>query len=267
MKAAKFDYARPETLEEAVTLLSREGAKVMAGSQSLGPMMNMRLVETDLLVDVTGIPEMVRIEETRDGVTLGGCITHSAIEDGRVPDATRGVLPGIAANIAYRAVRNRGTIGGSLAHADPAADWVVVLAALEGELTTFGPNGRRRIAIAELVTGAFETVLAADEILEAVHIPKLSNAARWGFCKMCRKTGAFAQAMCAVFVEPSRGVSRLTIGVTDSAPIVISEASKVISEPGSVAQLLRDAGLADDWYRFQLHVAAVRRAVAQASQA
>jgi carbon-monoxide dehydrogenase medium subunit len=117
VKPARFDYARPASLGEAVALLGTRGGvvKCLAGGQSLGPMLNLRLVQPDLLVDITHIPELTRVEEDGDGLLLGACTTHAAIEDGRV-------LPAVAHGIAYRAVRSRGTIGGSLAHADPAAD-------------------------------------------------------------------------------------------------------------------------------------------------
>src|SRR5215210_5184325 len=96
----------------------------IAGGQSLGPMLNLRLVQPDLLIDLTRIPELKQIEQTDDTIIVGACITHADIEDGRVPDVTGGALPAVARNIAYRAVRNRGTIGGSLTHAEPAADWL-----------------------------------------------------------------------------------------------------------------------------------------------
>ena len=97
--------------------------KILAGGQSLGPMLNLRLAQPDLLVDITRIPELKRVEETDDSLSIGACVTHADIEDGRVPDVTGGALRDVARGIAYRAVRNRGTIGGSLAHADPSADW------------------------------------------------------------------------------------------------------------------------------------------------
>jgi carbon-monoxide dehydrogenase medium subunit len=126
MKPAPFDYARPSSLADAIALLASDelSLKLLAGGQSLGPMLNLRLVQPDLLVDITAVPELRRAEADGDGVLIGACVTHADIEDGRVPDPTEGVLPAVARGIAYRAVRNRGTIGGSLAHADPAADWI-----------------------------------------------------------------------------------------------------------------------------------------------
>src|SRR5271156_6045123 len=130
MKACAFDYARPKDVDEALRLLAKDDAKPMAGSQSLGPMLNLRVLQPSLLVDLRFIPELKNSSEDRDCVTLGACITHAQIEDGRVPDPTGGFMREIASNIAYRAVRNRGTVGGSLVHADPAADWPSALTLL-----------------------------------------------------------------------------------------------------------------------------------------
>lgn len=121
MKPAAFDYERPQSVADACALLAREDviAKPLAGGQSLGPMLNMRLAQPELLVDLTRIPEMHRVETAGNAMEIGACVTHSELEDGCVPGVTGNVLAGVAANIAYRAVRNRGTVGGSLAHADP----------------------------------------------------------------------------------------------------------------------------------------------------
>ncbi|MBN8477613.1 MAG: FAD binding domain-containing protein [Burkholderiales bacterium] len=275
MKAAAFDYERPPTLERAIELLraANGDAKVLAGGQSLGPMLNLRLATPRLVVDVTRIPELRRTADERDAVVIGACVTHADIEDGRVPDATRGVMPGVARAIAYRAVRNRGTVGGSLAHADPSADWPTALAALGAEAMIAGPAGRRHVPVAEFLSGAFESTLAADEILEAVRVPKLSARARWGFHKVCRKPGKFAEAMSAVLWDPDRGVRRAVIGATDSRPITIGDArgsvdrsrgggADALSEH-AVAAMLDGAGLGGDSYSRRIHLVSFRRALAQ----
>jgi len=133
MKAARFDYARARSLAHAVELLGGGDGfvKLLAGGQTLGPMLNLRLVQPDLLVDVSKLDETRRWSEEGGAILIGAGVTHAAIEDGALPGPTGAILAGIAAGIAYRAVRNRGTIGGSLAHADPAADWLSSLAALE----------------------------------------------------------------------------------------------------------------------------------------
>ena len=280
MKAVAFDYARPTSLAEAVALLGSRGrsVKVLAGGQSLGPMLNLRLAVPELLVDVTRIPELTRVEEERDAVVLGACVTHAAIEDGRVADATRGVMAKVARGIAYRAVRNRGTLGGSLAHADPSADWMSTLAALDATAMIVGAGGRRTVPVAELMVGAFETSLGPDEILEAVRIPRLSARARWGFHKVCRKTGELAEAIAAVLWDPERGVERVVIGATGSVLIVVEDAARLhegrpgqarTGAPGDSPEwrrLLAHEGMGADAYERQLHVVALRRALGEAYQ-
>jgi carbon-monoxide dehydrogenase medium subunit len=145
MKPAPFDYVRPATVDEAVrALTSASNAKIMAGGQTLGPMLNLRLAQPDLLVDVTRISDLAAVSEDKDALTIGATVTHAAIEDGRVPDPANGFLRRVARGIAYRAVRTRGTVGGSLAHGDPAADWLSALTALGSEVVIAGPGGTRR---------------------------------------------------------------------------------------------------------------------------
>ncbi|MBZ9870306.1 FAD binding domain-containing protein [Mesorhizobium sp. BR1-1-9] len=171
----------PRTVAEATkALLSANGsAKVIAGAQSLGPMLNLRLVQPSLLVDIAGLPELTQVKQDRAGLTVGAAITAADIEDGRVPSASVPVLPRIAGGIAYRAVRNRGTIGGSLCHADPAADWVCTLAALGATGHAVGPDGKGRdIPLKQFMLAAFENSLADAEILVSVTIPALSPSAR-----------------------------------------------------------------------------------------
>ena len=276
MKPAQFDYERPRSLDEALELLGQEGrfVKLLAGGQSLAPMLNFRLVEPDLLVDITRIPELNRIEEDDGSLILGACTTHAAIEDGRVPDVTGGVLPAVAQGIAYRAVRNRGTIGGSLAHADPAADWVSCLAALDAEVILLGPSGRRSLPVAEFMVGTFEPRMDADEILEAVRIPRLGPQVRWGYYKVCRKSGDFAHAIGAALFRPDRGVGRVVVGATDSAPIVLDDTAELFGgdllpplhvrfDRTAALRLLRDTALGENAYSLQIHVVAFERAVRQ----
>jgi carbon-monoxide dehydrogenase medium subunit len=218
MKAASFDLATPATLGEAGGLLARPGAMVMAGGQSLGPMLNLRLARPALLVRLAGIEGMAGAAEDADSVTIGALVTHAAIADGRAPDHGQGVLARVAEGIAYRAVRNRGTIGGSLCHADPAADWVTVLTALNATALT---SGGRAVPVEDFVSAAFRTVLRPGEMLTAVRIPKLRPGARWGYVKACRKPGEFAHAMTAVLIDD--GGMRLVIGATGGRPILLRD--------------------------------------------
>jgi carbon-monoxide dehydrogenase medium subunit len=148
MKPARFEYVRPSTLAQAVgALAGAADARVMAGNQSLGPMLNLRIARPTLVVDISRLSELRRVETDDTGITIGACVTHSAIEDGEAPDAANGLMRRVAGGIAYRAVRNRGTIGGSLAHADPAADWPPVLMALDAEVNIRGPKGGRSLPV------------------------------------------------------------------------------------------------------------------------
>jgi aerobic carbon-monoxide dehydrogenase medium subunit len=254
VKPVAFDYQRPRDITAAIALLKESGAKLLAGGQSLGPMFNLRLVQPALLVDLAGIAELRQSERRGEGVRLGAFVTHAMIEDCRVPDATGGILPRIAAGIAYRAIRNRGTIGGALAHADPAADWLPALIALGASVVIAGVGGERRVAAADFVEGAFQTVLCKTEIVVRIDIPAVSAGARWGWVKVCRKPGEFARAIAAVLRDPARGVARAVIGATHAAPIVIEDASEAaVSESLSALDPIEQ----------RLYRAALRRALAE----
>lgn len=267
MKPVAFDYEKPRDIASAIKLLAGSGgvAKVMAGGQSLGPMLNLRLAQPRLIVDVSGLPELRDVSENDDSVILGSCVTHARIEDDGVPDASRGLMREVAANIAYRAVRNRGTIGGSLCHADPAGDWVNVLPLLSAVALVEGPAGRREIDVERFMTGAFSTVLGDDEILIGVRIPKLSAGARWGHYKFCRKPGEFAEAMGAVLVDRERDVCRAVIGATHGPPRII-ERAEFVSGNFDVERVRAEidvAGLNGDAYESQIHYVALRRAASR----
>jgi len=270
MKAAAFDYARPQSIREAVALLAgSEGARIIAGGQSLGPMLNLRLVQPGLLVDVRHIPELNEVRSTPEGCIVGSCVTHAAVEDGEVPDFTQGFMREVAAGIAYRAVRNRGTIGGSVCHADPAADWVVALTLLSAIAIVEGRDGRREIGLGDFVTGPFSTQLHQAEILVGFRIPALSEGARWAYHKICRKPGEFADAIGAILRDDRAGICRAVIGAIDSAPCVLGDARFVVEryEPGKVRAALEAAGAAPDTYQTQVYNVALRRAASRLAAA
>jgi carbon-monoxide dehydrogenase medium subunit len=277
MKAASFAYERPADLNAGLALLAKTDGttKIIAGGQSLGPMLNLRLVEPDLIVDISGLAELKQAERSGDDLIIGACITHGDIEDGRIPDMTRGAMQRVASAIAYRAVRNRGTIGGSLSHADPAADWVSALAALGAKVTLRSLAGVRDLAIEEFVTGALESALRTDEIVEVVRVPVMTPSARWGYVKACRKTGDFAHAIAAVLIDPERATARAVIGALDTAPIVLGDAAALFGGrvtgdfkrqfDGRMADaILMKLGIANAIDR-HIHVAVLRRAVDEAS--
>jgi carbon-monoxide dehydrogenase medium subunit len=270
MKPASFEFIRARSVSEASRLLdeAQGGARIIAGAQSLGPMLNLRLARPQLLIDITGIPELTRIEAADDSVILGTCVTTANIEDGKVPGRGFEMLPAIAARIAYRAVRNRGTIGGSLCHADPAADWVCVACALGGECLLAGRREKRWVPAHEFIIGAFETALEPSEILEAIRLPRPSRSARLGYCKVCRKAGEFALAMSAVMHDPERDKLHVVIGATQSRPIVVSDAGSLLRsgrllDEVRVLRMLEQCGIAD-WVARRQQLAALTRACAQA---
>lgn len=273
MKAARFEYERPGDVGAALKLLGGGDvyAKLVAGGQSLGPMLNLRLAQPGLLIDISRLPELRRAEVKGDVLELGACVTHAMIEDGKIPDVTNGALARVAASIAYRAVRNRGTVGGSVAHADPAADWPAALAGLGAEVVVRGPEGTRTVAVADFVVGVFETVLAEDEILEAIRIPKFTKGARFGFYKVCRKPGEFAEAIGAVLVDPERGVWRLAMGATHSKTVVWADAKSAIGNGASfdvaaARKLVDGASTNLDDIERHIHAVALKRAVEQVAQ-
>ena len=268
MKAASFDYARPATLDAALALLAGDAGVIrpIAGSQSLGPMLNLRLVQPDLLVDITAVPDLLSIREEAGVMVVGACVTHARLEDCGCSDATQRLLAGVAGGIAYRAVRNRGTIGGSIAHADPAADWLVAATALDAELVLAGPAGRRRLRMMEFVLGAFETALEPGELIIELRIPRLSSRASWGYYKVCRKAGEFAQASAGVLIDPSRGITRCVIGAISGRPIATDDPDilRTGETDQRVADLLRESPIGDSPFQIRIHAVALRRAMARA---
>jgi carbon-monoxide dehydrogenase medium subunit len=276
MKPTNFAFVRAGSLGEAAAILRQAngGAKAVAGGQSLGPMLNLRLVQPSLLLDITAIPELTRIEEDADAVTIGACVTTADIEDGRVRIKELPILATVAAGIAYRAVRNRGTIGGSICHADPAGDWLPVLAALGAECIVADGRQTRPVPVEQFVTAAFEVALQPGELLQAIRIPRPSRAARCAYYKVCRKAGEFALASGAVLIDSDRDRFRAVIGATPGRPIVIDDARVLfggIPRPGSAVRLdeaaatalLRRVGLTRP-ATLRLHITALTRAAAQA---
>jgi carbon-monoxide dehydrogenase medium subunit len=227
VKPAPFDYARPTDWTAAVSLL-RNGARPVAGGQSLGPMLNLRVAHPPALADLRHIAGFAGVSLQGGVVRIGAGTTHAAIEDGAVPGRIGAIMAGVARRIAYRPVRNRGTIGGSLAHADPAADWVAVLPALGGQAVALGPDGERRVALDSFVTGLLATALEADEVLVAVELPALPDDARWGHWKFCRKPGEFSKATGCVLAVPG-AAPRAVLAALDAPPLVIADASALLA--------------------------------------
>ena len=223
MKAAPFSYQRPTALPEALDALADTASSAISGGQSLGPMLNLRLARPPALVDIRRL-ELLRTSRIEDGrLHLGAAVTHAEIEDGLVPDTTHGMLPQVARGIAYRAIRNRGTLGGSLAHCDPAADWLNCLLALGARLHLASAGGRRTLMIEDFARGAYSTALTPGEVLVSVELPAFTPALRWGYYKICAKVGEFADAIGAIAIDPGIGHCRLVIGAVETRPVLVPE--------------------------------------------
>src|SRR5215468_8436381 len=241
MKPTNFEFARATRLAEAATILRQAAgsARAVAGGQSLGPMLNLRLAQPSILVDITAIPELTHIEEDAGGVTVGACVTTSDIEDGRVRVEKLPILATVAGGVAYRAVRNRGTIGGSICHADPAGDWLPALLALEAECIVADGRDMRRLPLDRFVTGAFEVALEPGELLQAVRIPRPPRTARCGYYKACRKAGEFALASGAVFIDAERNRFKAVVGALEGRPVIIDDARTLFSGIPQAADAVR----------------------------
>jgi carbon-monoxide dehydrogenase medium subunit len=179
-------------------------------------------------------------------------------------------MPMVAGGLAYRAIRTRGTLGGSLALSDPAADWVTVMQAIGARIGLRGINGPREIEASAFTTGIYETARSPDEIIEHIWVPKLSEGARWGFAKFCRKSGEFAHSIAAVVVDPARRFARIVLGGSGAPPACLQRASQSLQEGGdakgierSVQQDLASRADAHDEFQCGVHGAMIERALSQ----
>lgn len=237
MKAPKFDYMRVFEVDEAVQALTKGqgAAKVISGSQSLGPMLNLRLARPGQVVDVANIPSLRTVRQVAECIEVGAAITHAEIEDGLYQPLVGHPMQHVARGIAYRAIRTRGTVGGSLAHADPAADWVVALAALGAVVRLVSPRGDRSVQADAFMLGAYTTMLESDELIVSISVPCKTATSRWGYHKVCRKPGEFAEASAAVYFDASRGCARIALGAVDGPPILLPDLGAAIAGNGARA--------------------------------
>jgi aerobic carbon-monoxide dehydrogenase medium subunit len=271
MKAAIFDYAVPKTVSEASTLLASGGAATaaIAGGQSLLPMLNLRVALPDLLVDIGRLQELKEVAATPSNIRIGALTTHAAIEDGKLPEAFGGLMQKVASKISYRAVRNHGTIGGSVALADPASDWPGCLMALGAHVRISGLKGTRSQSISEFVLGQYSTSLACDEIILGFDIPRPDAALRWGFFKVVRKSGAFANSIAFAVSRGRGGPASVVLAAAADRPCLLPKVAEWI-EAGDGSEDALQRAIADDvaalvpqddGYLTRLHVSTVLRAV------
>jgi carbon-monoxide dehydrogenase medium subunit len=206
MKMPPFEYACPTTISEAVQLLaSHSDAKALAGGQSLVPMMAFRIASPALLVDLRKLTELRAIKITEGGVTLGAMTRWRDIEDDERLESAHPLLKAAIAHVAHYQIRNRGTVGGSVAHADPAAEMPGIAMTCEAEIAVVGKAGARTIKAADFFQGPLMTALEPDELITAIHLPAWPAGRRWGFQEFARRRGDFALAAAAVFYDRDAG--------------------------------------------------------------
>lgn len=217
MIPGSFEYYAPRSLNDAVKFLSdhRDDVKILSGGQSLLPLMKMRLSKPAYIVDIGRIPDLDKITEESDNLIIGGLVTHVQIESSELLKKKCPLLPQTATTIADVQVRNCGTIGGSVAHADPAGDWPAAIIALDAEIKIVGPNGERWVKCDDFFLGLLMSVLEPDEIVTAVKVP-VTGDDKTAYMKAAPRSSGFAVVGVAVRVTlGSDGVcSRITIGVT-----------------------------------------------------
>jgi CO/xanthine dehydrogenase FAD-binding subunit len=207
MKPAAFDYIVAESVDAAVAALAAAGgdAKIIAGGQSLVPMLNFRLLRPSTLVDINRIPGLAFIEEGENAITVGALTRHHRIETSPVIAAHLPVLSHAMTHVAHLAIRNRGTIGGSLSHADPAAELPMLALLLDAALDITSTSGRRTVAARDFFLGALTADLADDDVVTRITFPKLPPGTGWGFEEVARRGGDFALAAVAATLTVADG--------------------------------------------------------------
>jgi carbon-monoxide dehydrogenase medium subunit len=254
MIPASFDYYAPKTLAEAIALLQRHGdeAKVLSGGQSLLPLLKIRVGAAGHLIDIGRIPDLEYIKEEGGFLKIGGRTRESMLERSEIIASKYAILHDTALVIADPLVRNRATVGGNLAHADPANDHPATMLALGAEVMATGPRGQRTIAIGQFFTGIFSTALAPDEILTEIRVPIPPPKSGGAYLKLERKVGDYATAAAAVQVTLGGGgeIERAGIGLTavGPTPIQATDAERFLlkktPDPATIAEAARLAAAA-----------------------
>jgi carbon-monoxide dehydrogenase medium subunit len=234
MKPPPFEYVAPRKTEEAVALLAQHGdrAKVLAGGQSLVPLLNFRLARPEVLVDVNRVAELAYVRPSDGGLAIGAMTRQHALERSDVVRARLPIVAEACRLIGHLPIRHRGTVGGSLAHADPASELPAVMVALEAELTASGKSGRRTLSAEQFFTGIFTTALAPDELLTEVRVAALPPRTGGAFLEIARRAGDFALvgAAALVTVDDAGRVTRARVALCGAGPTPIRarEAERVL---------------------------------------
>ena len=247
MKPPAFEYARPETLDEAIALIAEYGsdAKLLAGGQSLMPMLNLRLAEPRLLIDVNRVPGLAGIHRDNGRIRIGAMTRHRELEASREAADAEPLIARAAREIGHLAIRSRGTIGGSIAHADPAAEWPMLAVALDAQIELRSTSGLRTATARDFFVGPFTTSARADEILTAIIFPAAPAQSGFGFRELCRRPGDFAIVAVACRVRMNAGKcvgGTLAIGGADAVPRHVSRIDSVIRGSRGENEVLREAG-------------------------
>ncbi|HAA66696.1 MAG TPA: carbon monoxide dehydrogenase [Acidimicrobiaceae bacterium] len=240
MIPASFDYVKASSADEAISLISEHGdeAKLLAGGHSLIPMMKLRLAVPSVLVDIAGVRDLSHVEDRGDHIAIGALAKHRSIETSDLLIAQCPMLAHVASKVGDPQVRHRGTIGGSLAHSDPASDLPAAVLALGGSLIVQGPNGQREIAATDFFTGYFESALAEDEMLTEVKVPK-SPGTNWNYQKFNRRAQDWAiVGVAAAQVDGAMQVSLVNMG---STPLRATAVETALASGASAAEAADEA--------------------------
>ncbi|HEY6627910.1 MAG TPA: xanthine dehydrogenase family protein subunit M [Acidimicrobiia bacterium] len=247
MYPSRFRYEAPRSIEEASSLLSDGGgsAKILAGGQSLVPMIKLRFASPEMLVDINGLPGLGYHNLDADGsIHIGALCRHADLERSSLLASHQPTMAAAAPLVADPIVRVRGTLVGSLCHADPQGDWASVMTSLDGSVVAEGPNGRRAIPVRDFVRGPFQTVLAVDEIVVEAVVPAPKGVASGGYLKLERRVGDFATAGVAVSIDREGSkVTRAGIALTGVGGSTISadEAAQLLVGGSLSADLIAEA--------------------------
>jgi carbon-monoxide dehydrogenase medium subunit len=251
VKPAAFEYTAPRTVDEAVAVLAAEGdrAKVLAGGQSLVPAMNMRLARPEVVVDVNRLDSHRDVRVEPDGVAIGALVRHAALEGAGavVPGLLGGLLAETAALVGHLPIRARGTFCGSLAHADPAAEWCTLVTALGGEMVARSVRGERTLPSEAFFDTMFTTALEPDELLVEARLPLLGPTWRYGVVEFSRRAGDFALAVAVALVDLDGDhirEARVAVGGASGRPLRLTGVESILTGQAPGPELL-DAAAAD----------------------
>ena len=274
MIPAPFDYEVAESVEHALSLVgSRDEAKVLAGGHSLLPLLRLRVTTPSLLVDIGRLRDLAYVRDAGDAITIGALTRHHDLATSPLLQEHNPLVSHAAALIGDPQVRHRGTIGGSLAHGDPASDLPAVVLALDGEIDIVGPNGKRTVSASDFFQGVFQTAVGVDELVSEVRVPKLTGDHGWSYLKVRRRAQDWATVGVAVLAKRRNGavesaaIALVSMGATPLRARAAEEAVVAGEDPGAVAGEGTDPpddtnGSAE--YRRHLAGVLVRRAVEEA---